>query len=191
MGHAITALPAEGQRIAGELARRLPDVASRAGDAHADNAELLQSEPQQEKRGLFRTLEECFLALAARGPLLLIVEDLHWSDDISLEFLLYLARRIAAQPLLLLLTYRSDEVRPGLSHFLAELDRERLATENALPRLSMDEVHMMLRAMLAPERPVRAEFLQAIYTLEFRERGGVTDVNRQCLTTQVWVVRPA
>ncbi len=165
VGHAIAPLPAEGQRIARELARRLPYVASRARDAQGEATELLQLEPQQEKRGLFRTLEESFLALAAHGPLLLIVEDLHWSDDISLEFLLYLARRIAAQPVLLLLTYRSDEVRPELSHFLAELDRERLAAENALPRLSMDEVHTMLRAMLGRERPVRAEFLQAIYTL--------------------------
>src|SRR5438045_2399771 len=77
---------------------------------------------------------------------LLGVEDLHWSDVISLEFLHYLARRCATHPLLLLLTYRSDEVRPSLRHFLAQLDRERLAQECTLARLTREEVEAMLRA---------------------------------------------
>jgi hypothetical protein len=45
---------------------------------------------------------------------LLVIEDMHWSDETSLDFLHYLARRSMTQPLLLLLTYRSDEVRPRL-----------------------------------------------------------------------------
>ena len=73
-------------------------------------------DPEQEKRRLFASLAHFFLHQAAQQPLLLVIEDLHWSDDTSLEFLLYVARRCASQPLLVLLTYRSDEVRPTLSH---------------------------------------------------------------------------
>jgi DNA-binding CsgD family transcriptional regulator/Flp pilus assembly protein TadD len=149
-------------------------------------------EPEQEKRRLFQSLAQFVFRLAARqgdykgslgdhkgslgdnkgslgdhkgSPLLVVVEDLHWSDDTSLEFLLYLARRIASHPILLLLTYRSDETHPGLTHFLAGLDREHLATEIALTRMTRAETEAMLRAIFDLKRPVRAEFLDAIYTL--------------------------
>ncbi len=122
-------------------------------------------DPEQEKRRLFAALAHFFLSQAAEQPLLLVVEDLHWSDDTSLELLQYLARRCATQPLLVLLTYRSDELRPALSHWLAELDREHLGHEVVLTRLTRSETSAMLRAIFALERPVQAAFLDAIYTL--------------------------
>ena len=122
-------------------------------------------DPEQEKRRLFVALTHVFLSQAAEQPLLLVVEDVHWSDDASLEFLQYFARRCATQPLLVLLTYRSDEVRPTLSHWLAELDREHLGQEVALTRLTRSETGAMLRAIFDLGRPVQAAFLDAIYTL--------------------------
>ena len=97
--------------------------------------------------------------------MLLVVEDLHWSDDLSLEFLQYLARGVAPHALAMLLTYRSDEVQPRLRHVLAQLDRERLAQEVTLTPLTREEVGAMLRATFALQRPLRAEFLEAIYSL--------------------------
>ena len=80
--------------------------------------------PEQEKRHLYQAFLDLFTRLSATQALLLIIEDLHWSDEASLEFLLYLARHVRPQPILLLLTYRSEEVHPGLARFLAALDRE-------------------------------------------------------------------
>ena len=122
-------------------------------------------DPEQEKRRLFTALTHVFLSQAAEQPLLLVVEDLHWSDDTSLELLQYVARRCATQPLLVLLTYRSDEVRPTLSHWLAELDREHLGQEVALNRLTRSETGAMLQSIFDLGRPVQAAFLDAIYTL--------------------------
>jgi len=122
-------------------------------------------EPEQEKRRLFHALTQVFTQLSAKQPLLVIVEDLHWGDEASLEFVLHLARRIAEQPTLLLLTYRSDELHPALSHFLAQLDRERLASELTLPRLTLGETDTMIRAIFDQQRPVRAEFLNSIHEL--------------------------
>ena len=85
--------------------------------------------------------------------------------DASLEFLYYLARRCSAHPLFLLLTYRSDEVRPNLRHFLAQLDRERLAEEISLSRLTRSGVEVMLRAIFALPHSVRLELPDPIYTL--------------------------
>jgi DNA-binding CsgD family transcriptional regulator len=98
-------------------------------------------------------------------PLLLIVEDLHWSDETSLEFLRYLARRLAKQPLLLLLTYRSDEIHPALHHFLAALDREQRPVEVRLPQFTPAEVDALLRSIFDLQRPVRRPFLDAVYAL--------------------------
>jgi predicted ATPase/DNA-binding NarL/FixJ family response regulator len=125
-------------------------------------------DPEQERRHRFEFLAHFLTSQARMHPILLVVEDLHWSDDTSLEFLHYLARRCAIHPLLLLLTYRSDEVRPSLRHFLAQLDRERLAQEVSLARLSRDEVEAMLRAIFSlPSLPrsARVELADPLYTL--------------------------
>jgi DNA-binding CsgD family transcriptional regulator len=144
-----------------ELGKLLPELATLAPDLTPTPALDLG----QEKRRLFQTLARFFTRLAAAQPLLVILEDLHWSDTTTLEFLLYLARRIASQPILLVLTYRNDEANSDLTHFLAELDRERLAADLALSPLSGDEVGVMLRAIFELDRPVRPEFLDALYTL--------------------------
>jgi DNA-binding CsgD family transcriptional regulator/Flp pilus assembly protein TadD len=150
--------------FAREFAPLLPDVVHQFPDLTVlpPSPSL---DPEQEKRRLFAALAHFFLSQSAERPLLLVVEDLHWSDDTSLELLQYVARRCATQPLLVLLTYRSDEVRPTLSHWLAELDREHLGQEVALTRLTRSETGAMLRAIFALGRPVQAAFLDAIYTL--------------------------
>ncbi len=144
-----------------ELVKLLPELANRLPDLTPTPA----LNPEQEKRHLFQALMEFFARLASRMPLLVILEDLHWSDDTSLEFLLHWARRIPSQSILLLTTYRNDEANPSLSHFLAELDRARLASELVLGRLTMEEVDAMIRAIFDQRRPVRTEFLQPIYAL--------------------------
>ena len=128
------------------------------------NVPLSSSDPEQEKRRLFTALAHFFTSQATRQPVLLIIEDIHWSDDTSLEFLHYLARHCPAYPLLVLLTYRSDEVRPSLRHFLAQLDRERIAQEIPLVA-SQREVEAMLRAIFALPRSSRRELPDPLYAL--------------------------
>jgi DNA-binding CsgD family transcriptional regulator/Flp pilus assembly protein TadD len=150
------------------LAQAFLPLLSDAGHSLADvppASTLTLLDPEQEKRRRFETLTRFLTNQAGKRPVLLVMEDLHWSDDTSLEFLHYLARRCSAHPILLLLTYRSDEMHPGLRHFLAQLDRERLAQEHALARLTRDEVDVMLRAIFALPRSARLELLDPIYTL--------------------------
>jgi len=122
-------------------------------------------EPEQEKRRLFAVLARFFLHQAATHPLLLIVEDVHWSDETSLDFLHYLAHHCTAQPLLVVLTYRSDEIGSDLGHWLAELDREHLAREVVLGRLTRSETDAMLRAIFDLPQAWHTETLDAIYGL--------------------------
>jgi tetratricopeptide (TPR) repeat protein len=122
-------------------------------------------EPGQERQRLFHAVVEFLIHLTRTRPVLLIVEDLHWCDDTTLDLLLYLARRIAALPLFLLISYRPEELLPNLRHLLAELERQRLATEVSLGPLDRAVTGAMLQAMLSSERPVPTGFLDEIYTL--------------------------
>src|SRR5262249_38523902 len=58
-----------------------------------------------------------------------------------------------------------DEIQPGLAHLLAELDRERAAIEVHIAPLTVNEVDAMLRAMFGLHRPVRPDFLEALFDL--------------------------
>jgi len=126
---------------------------------------LTALEPEQEKRRIFTALVHCFTSLALTLPLMLIIEDLHWSDDTSLEFLHYLARHSTDHPILLFTTYRNDEIRPALRSWLAQLDRERLAHEYLLSSLSRNDVDAMLQAIFDLQRQVPSETLDALYGL--------------------------
>jgi predicted ATPase len=122
-------------------------------------------DPEQQKRRLFSVLTQFLSSQAAQHPVLLIVEDAHWWDESSLELLLHLARRCTRQPVLFLFTYRSEETSPRLRHWLAQLERERLALELALLPLSRTEVAAMLQAIFAAPHPVATALLGTIYTL--------------------------
>ena len=84
------------------------------------------------------------LAAAGAEPTLLVVEDVHWADRATLDLLKYIVRRIARVPLLLVLTYRDDEV--GADHPLVSLLGEATAIRRiALPRLSIDAVRTLAK----------------------------------------------
>jgi predicted ATPase len=124
-----------------------------------------QDEPAENRRRLFQALEQWLIQTGEPQPRLVVIEDVHWADEASLEFLYYFAHRLAARPLALLLTYRGEEAAPKLSRFLARLERQRLASELALAPLSRAETAEMLRIIFDLRRPARAEFLGLIYGL--------------------------
>ena len=122
-------------------------------------------EPEQEKRRLFATLGEVFTKQVNAQPLLLVIEDLHWSDESTLEFLLFFARKAAAYRLLVVLTYRSDEVHQVLRSFLAQLDRERLRQEVVLEPMNRTDAATMLQTILQGRDSLPPGLLDALYGL--------------------------
>ena len=63
-----------------------------------------------DQAALFTEVRKFFVALADAGPALLLLEDLHWADPASLELLRHLAPRLWHWPIMLLVTYRGDEL---------------------------------------------------------------------------------
>ena len=78
------------------------------------------------RRELWDLATRQILEIATHGPLLLILEDLHWADQSSIELLRYLARQIAPAPILVVATYRDADLVAALPlyHLLPHLVRE-------------------------------------------------------------------
>jgi tetratricopeptide (TPR) repeat protein len=114
--------PAETARLLGFraplLARYEPSLAGLPGlDAWPEPADL----PVDAARlRLFSWLGDVLEALSADSPTLLVLDDLHWADELSIGALEHLAlsRRLEHRPLLVLGTYRSEEVSAPLGRVL-------------------------------------------------------------------------
>ena len=101
----------------GELARLLPEL-----PFIGTGSEVV--DPVAQSR-LFEALLGLFSRLGSDMPVVLVIQDLHWADPSTRGFLSYLMRNVRGEHLLLVATYRSDELprRHPLRKFLAEVER--------------------------------------------------------------------
>ena len=99
---------------------------------------------------LFEAVLELLDLLAEPAPVVLILEDMHWADSSTRTFVAFLARSMRQERLLLLLTYRSDELhrRHALRPLLAELDRLERARRIDLEPFDRDELSEALADIL-------------------------------------------
>ena len=79
------------------------------------------------------------------APTLLVLDDVHWADEATLDLLRYLGRRMQTQPVLVAATYRSEEVTPGhpLSVTLGDLTTSEAVVRMTVPPLTPDGVRML------------------------------------------------
>jgi DNA-binding CsgD family transcriptional regulator/tetratricopeptide (TPR) repeat protein len=127
--------------IVSHLAPLLPELAAEAdpaGDAHGSG--------ERPFAAIFEVVER----LTELGPLLLVLEDIHWADPTSRELLQYLSRRIRTLPVLIVATYRTDELhlRHPTRRLIAALTGERLAREIVLAPLTEEQVGRMVGAII-------------------------------------------
>ena len=73
----------------------------------------LAMSPEQQKQQTLDALLTIFLRIAAQQPVLFVVEDLHWVDPSTLEFLSLLVEQGPTARILALFTFRPDSPRPG------------------------------------------------------------------------------
>ena len=133
------------------LTSRVRAISAAAGDAH------------HRRRVLVQDLADLLVTADPGTPVLIILEDLHWADELSLDVLGHLARRLATRPLLVTGAYRSDELYPRLPmrDLRARLLGQRLTEEIRLPRLGLAQTAAMTSALLG--RPAPAQMVQAIH----------------------------
>jgi ATP/maltotriose-dependent transcriptional regulator MalT len=137
--------------IRAELATLLPGLGESRERAGGDQA------------GIFEALLAVLDGLSRTAPVLLVIEDLHWADASTRAFLRFLAPTLASEPVLVVATYRPDELhrRHPLRPLLAELERVR-ALRIDLAALTRDELVEQLEDILgAPPDPGLVDRLYA------------------------------
>jgi len=102
-----------------KLAEAVPLFAALLSIPPGDAYPPLNLPPERQKHKVLADLVHIVLSRAAEQPLLLVVEDLHWADPSTLEFLGLLLEQVAASPALALLTCRPEFTPPWplRSHF--------------------------------------------------------------------------
>jgi len=100
---------------------------------------------------------------SASVPVLLVVEDLHWADRSTLDCVTFLARRLRRERVLVVASFRSDEVarRGGLRRFLADISTARNVRRLELTGLTRDEMRMQIGGIAGT--PASAELSDALF----------------------------
>ncbi len=121
-----------------ELTRLLPE-ASMAGLPPASDGAL----------PLFESVAELIEQVAARQPLVLVLEDLHWADEMSLRLLAFVSRRIPAWAALLIVTAREEELAGGsmIRRTVEDLSRAPHGTPVVLSPLLRPDTALLVRAL--------------------------------------------
>lgn len=124
--------------------------------AEGERGELAGRSKGATRERLTEELADAFEDLAARRPLVLVLEDLHWCDRATLGLLAALAQRPEPARLLVVATVRTGEPAAAagpLWKLLAELKGKRRCQELALRPLAVGEVGEVLGARLGGETP--------------------------------------
>ncbi|MFF7489963.1 AAA family ATPase [Streptomyces luteogriseus] len=126
-----------------ELARLLPELGESKAGRHDEDG----------MARLFELTARLLERVAAEHTVVLALEDLHWADASTRHLLSYLFRTLRTGRLVVLATYRSDDIhrRHPLRPLLAELDRLRTIRRLELARFTRDEVGRQVAGILAHE----------------------------------------
>lgn len=112
---------------------------------------------------LHEVIARLFEHFSREKPLIIVIEDLHWADDATLTVLRFLLRAVAEGSIMILMTYRSDDVHRGhpLRDFLSEVERGRRAQRITLSRLTRAQVAKQAKAILG--RTPDFELIESVF----------------------------
>jgi DNA-binding SARP family transcriptional activator len=126
---------------------------------------LGSSDPQQEHVALFNATATFLTSLAARTPVVLLIDDLHAADETSLRLFHYLTRRTQIAPVILLATYRVEVVTTAspFGALLNALYREHLSETLSLAPLAEYAVASIMAHSLGGE--VTPALVKAVFDI--------------------------
>ena len=105
------------------------------------------------KERMMREMGDALGAMAASNPLVLLLEDLHWADPSSVDLLRHLCQRISGQRLMLIGTFRPEDIASSghpLKNYLLEMQAHDQCQEIPLGMLTRDHIAAYLEASFAP-----------------------------------------
>jgi len=124
--------------------------------------------PEIERDRTFEAVARVLLQLAAQEPLILFLDDLQWADHLSLALLHYLSRKCRNSRLLVIGTYRPEEIIPTeekrlhpLEDTIFSMSREDLLIKMELGRLKRNDFPELLRSVF--RSLIDNEFVEKLY----------------------------
>lgn len=125
-----------------ELAALAPAVAQRVSVPT-----LSDDFPEARQARRFRAITELFDTLTEGHQLVIVLDDVQWADDVSVQFLHYVGRWAAKRPLLVLLAYRDEELASNerLAALVESLLREQHVRRMTLGRLDLADTEALVR----------------------------------------------
>jgi class 3 adenylate cyclase/tetratricopeptide (TPR) repeat protein len=142
------------RRHASHIESAVPLVASLLGVPYDDRYGPLNLSPRVQRKQTLQALVEQFLGLAQRRSVLVVMEDMHWTDPSTLEFIHLVLDRIGGQRILLLLTSRPDG-----QPLLAGHPRVTRLVLNRLGRAAVEAMTAAIEGSDALPESVRREIL--------------------------------
>jgi ATP/maltotriose-dependent transcriptional regulator MalT len=129
----------------GSLARLLPEFGEPESDAASG----------EERARLFEVVLNLLERLAEREPVVLVIEDAHWADRSTRDLLSFLVRNLSVAPVLIVVTYRSDELYRAhpLRPLLGGLERVDRVSRLEITRLSRSDVAALVTEVLGQAPP--------------------------------------
>ena len=124
-----------------------------------------RGDPSEVKARLLWNIARFLVRLAARRPLLIVLDNLQWADASSLELLHFIARQITSEPLLLLCTYNEAERDQNATLRATEQSLVSLGAAQVvrLAPLSRDATDEMVRRAFGVEGGASREFTALLY----------------------------
>jgi predicted ATPase len=120
--------------------------------------------PEAGQFQVFARLLDGLRAAAARKPVVATIDDAHWADSATLEFLKFAARALVDERLMLVVAYRSEDVgtSAGLERVVAQIARSPLACSVTLQALSGEGVAEFIEATVGDAAPPDAPSLRRV-----------------------------
>jgi serine/threonine protein kinase/tetratricopeptide (TPR) repeat protein len=136
---------------AGELSRLLPEIRQR----YPDTPEPLDLPPELQQRHFFKSVLEFLTRVSRDTPLVLLLDDLHWADESSLQLLRHIAPHLSELPVLMIGTYRDVEADIGkpFARSMATLVRQRQAEQLLVNAFDEESTRELLSALGGAEAP--------------------------------------
>jgi DNA-binding SARP family transcriptional activator len=138
-----------------EVGRLLPELSTGAKPTAPVSDAERASRSGGDPRYPFEAISELLKRLTRRQPLVVVLEDAHWADEMSIRFLAFLGRRVHEIPLLLVVTIRDEELADLglLRQSLNELDDDGELLRLSVSPLSRSDTVALVEALVPPGLP--------------------------------------
>ena len=182
----------QGYRLRQEIARR-PLVYQPLGTLLPELQELLPQDilkravpPEQEQLHLWEAIRAMVAAISESTPLLIVLDDLQWADSSSCALLAYIVRTLRDQAVMIIGTYREDELpaNHSLHLLLSDLEREQAVQTLRIQPLTNEQIRVLTSHLPEPlvddiqaraaGNPLFAEELARSVVTESVETGGTS-----------------